>query len=103
MRKVLEETVHKAVKSGETIPLADLNRFGSLQPLPAKQARLFYAQAQSLTRFLMEGREPSRFIPFCRLLRDGTSIEEAIRKNYGRDFQTLGDFEEQWKEFVLES
>ena len=103
MRTSLDETIRKAVRSNSTIPLRDLNAVGSLHNHPAEQARLFYAQAQSLTRFLLEDRDSSYFVNFCRALRDGLGLEEALRKSYGSDFSSLDTFEKNWKRYVLES
>ena len=102
MRAALDEAVKKAAKSGSTIPLSDLNRIGSLHVRPAEQAKLFYAQAQSLTRFLLDHRDSSYFINFCRFLRDGVPIEDALRRSY-REFSNLNEFEKSWKKYVLGS
>ena len=103
IRVSLDQAVKKAIKSNSTIALRDLGQIGSLHVRPAEQAKLFYAQAQSLTRFLIEKRDSSYFINFCRLLRDGERLEDALRKSYGQDFPTLEAFEKSWKKYVLNS
>lgn len=101
IRTTLDEVIRKAVKEDVAIPVSDLNRVGSWQNLPAERAQLFYAEAQSLTRFLLERYDSSRFVNFCRLLRDQASLEDALRRSYYQDFQTLEDFERKWKRYVL--
>ena len=103
MRVSLDEVIHKAVRSNSHIPIRALSQVGSLQSRPAEQARLFYSEAQSLTRFLLEKRDPSPFINFCRALRDGNTIEEALRKSYDRDYPNIESFERAWKRYVLSS
>lgn len=102
MRVALDETVRKAVRNNAAIPLYDLSKIGNLQSRPAEQAKLFYAQAQSVTRFLLESRDSSYFINFCRLLRDGMGLEVALLKSY-REFSDFQDFEKKWKRYVLNS
>ena len=95
--------VEQAVRSGAFVPFVQLN---SAQPAHNNQtieAQLFYAQAQSLTRFLLEGRDPSYFLDFCRLLRDGSAVEAALKKSYPHDFRTIDEFEQKWRKYVLQS
>lgn len=103
MRVSLDETVRRAVREDATIPVRDLSAIGSWQTRSAEQAKLFYAQAQSLTRFLLDQGDPSHFINFCRSLRDGVDLENALRSNYYQDFSDLEDFEEDWKKYVSNS
>ena len=102
MRVALDDAVKRAVRSNAAIPISDLNKIGGLQNRPAEQAKLFYAQAQSLTRFLLQNRDSSHFINFCRLLRDGVSLGDALRRSY-REFENLEEFEKEWKRYVLQS
>ena len=102
MRVALDEAVKRAVHSNAAIPIGNLGQIGALHVRQAEQAKLFYAEAQSLTRFLLTGRDSSYFINFCRSLRDGLGLEEALRKSY-REFSSLEDLEKSWKKHVLQS
>ena len=99
IRVSLDETIRHAVEANSTMTLQELSTMSSLHMRPTDQARLFYAQAQSITRFLLERRDASYFINFCRLLRDGVNLEEALRRSY-QDFDTLRELEESWKRHV---
>ncbi|MBI4388009.1 MAG: hypothetical protein HY582_03085 [Candidatus Omnitrophica bacterium] len=99
IRVALDQTIQRAVQTNSALSFQDLTTMSSLHTRPTDQARLFYAQAQSITRFLLERRDPSYFINFCRLLRDGASLEEALRKSY-RDFSSLRELEQEWKRHV---
>lgn len=101
IRTALDETIRKAVRSHDSIPVSDLSRVGSWHNLPAEEAKLFYAEAQSLTRFLLDRYDSSHFIQFCRLLRDGATLEDALRKSYYQDFPSIAAFEKEWKHYVL--
>ncbi len=63
------------------------------------EAALFYAESQSMVRFLL-ALNPSRFAGFCRDLRDGVSLGEALGKNYPKDFPNIMAFEEKWAAHV---
>ena len=103
VRDYLDETIKKAVHQQGSIPLEELNRAGALHGAPANQARLFYAEAQSLARFLIEGRDGSHFLNFCRSLRDNASFEEALVKGYQNEFSSIDTLEKKWKKFVMAS
>ncbi len=95
--------VKRAIEAGTTIPLRSLNQMNLLHDKQTHDAELFYSQSQSMVRFLLEQRDPSYFIDFCRLLRDGVNFEEALRKSYEHDFSTLEELEKNWKLFVAQS
>lgn len=94
--------VAKAAQEGTTIRLTTLNQMSLLHEQKTRDAELFYSQSQSMVRFLLENRDPSYFINFCRSLRDGVDFEEALRKNYKYDFATLNELEASWKRYVFE-
>ena len=102
-RLYLDEAIKRAVSSGHSIPISEFNRLSAMHSTPTDQAKLFYAQAQSLTRFLIERRDNSYFLNFCRSLRDGTNFEEALRKGYKEEFSSTETLEKKWKKFVMAS
>lgn len=61
---------------------------------------LFYAQAASVVAFLIErfGIEP--FAIFCRSLRDGASLDKALRDAYPGRMSGIGELEDAWLEYV---
>lgn len=92
--------VIRAVRNGTAIPLRDLNQMTLLHEKKTQDAELFYSESQSMVRFLLEGRDASYFINFSRSLRDGVDFEEALLKNYKREFATLEELEAGWRESV---
>ncbi len=60
---------------------------------------LYYLEAVSLVGFLIEKYGNKRFTDFCRQLRDGKSIEEALRTSYANYFNTIEDLEREWKKY----
>ena len=65
--------------------------------------RLFYTQSISIIEFLVTRYGTDKFIIFCRELRDGKNLEEALKFSYPTNIRNLKDLEEQWKSHVLEA
>ena len=61
----------------------------------------YYLEAVSMVGFLMEKYGGERFAVFCRELRDGASLEDALRSAYST-IHTIKDFEDRWKEYLNE-
>lgn len=59
---------------------------------------IFYIEAVSLVNYLIEEFGRDDFVRFCRRLRDGERIEEAIRRIYR--FQNILELNEAWVESV---
>jgi len=62
----------------------------------------YYIQSVSLVGFLIERYGSDRFAQFCRELRDGKKIEEALRATYPDSFRGLADLEKQWRGYLKE-
>lgn len=92
---VFDQLVGKMVGEKKWIPFHEISGIQSLKNAPPAEAGAFYAQAQSMVRFLVAS-GPSRFAGFSRDLRDESPLEEALRKNYPQDFPDAKNFEEKW-------
>ncbi|MFH2137144.1 MAG: hypothetical protein ABII88_01380 [Candidatus Omnitrophota bacterium] len=62
---------------------------------------MYYLQSFSLVGFLMEEYRGEKFIAFCRQLRDGKSVQEALGHTYPTDLRTFEDLEEKWRKYIL--
>ncbi|HTZ11322.1 MAG TPA: hypothetical protein VMD04_02940 [Candidatus Margulisiibacteriota bacterium] len=60
----------------------------------------YYLQSVSLVGFLIERFGSLSFASFCRELRDGKSLEQAISGAYGDHMRTLAELEDQWREYL---
>lgn len=60
----------------------------------------YYVQSVSLVGFLIEKFGKAEFTNFCRALRDGKSLEEALISVYSIHIRSLSDFEEQWRKYI---
>lgn len=65
-----------------------------------KLVQLYYTQAVSLVVFLIEEYGSSRFINFCRQLRDGKALDDALRFTYPLEIRSLKELEREWKKYL---
>jgi hypothetical protein len=63
---------------------------------------LYYLQATSLVGFLLEQYGGSTFTEFCRGLRDGKSLEEALSSAYTPNIHNAEELEDEWIEYLKE-
>lgn len=61
---------------------------------------IYYLQSFSLVGYLIEKYGPNRFTQFCRELRDGKTVEEALRAVYFEYIKSINDLEEKWREYL---
>ena len=93
------ELVKKLVREKSYIAIELLTKMDIRNEPNAEAARKFYAEAVSIVNFLMEKYGVSRFTLFCRQLRDGRSIDEAISSVYTGYMGNMGDLEKRWVEY----
>jgi hypothetical protein len=62
----------------------------------------YYLEAVSLVSFLIERYGSTSFAAFCRQLRDGKTVEEALRFAYPSRLTSIEQFEERWREYLTE-
>jgi len=60
----------------------------------------YYLEAVSLVSFLVEKYGSLNFADFCRGLRDGKTMEEALRTSYSTHIRTIDELEARWREYL---
>ena len=60
----------------------------------------YYIQAVSLVGFLIEKYGSYAFSSFCRELREGKKLEDALRFAYPDHMRDLNEFEQRWREYI---
>ncbi|MBT3191881.1 MAG: hypothetical protein HN341_04935 [Verrucomicrobia bacterium] len=85
----------------EWIPLRTLTRMDVHASRDARLVRLFYDEAASLVQFLVEVHGRDRFARFCRQLRDGKTLDGALRFTYPKTLSTMEQLEQQWSAWQL--
>jgi len=99
-REVIRDEVRELLKKDELIPLAELTKMDIRGSADEAQVRRFYIQAAMLVGFLVEEYGASRFVNFCRNLRDGKNLDDALRFAYPTNFRKLDDLEEKFREHL---
>jgi hypothetical protein len=64
---------------------------------------IYYLQSASLVGYLIERFGSESFSAFCRELRDGKGVEEALSIAYPARISNLRDLEDGWREYLQES
>lgn len=62
----------------------------------------FYLQSASLVGFLIEKYGSYSFANFCRELRDGKTLDDALRATYGIYFKNIDELETEWRKYIKE-
>ncbi len=65
-----------------------------------RKVGLFYTQSISLIDFLIKTFGPSAFTEFCRGLRDGKSVVDAMRVAYPDSLTSIEDMEDRWRKYL---
>lgn len=63
--------------------------------------RLWYIQAESVTRYLMRGFSQGQFVKMCDELREGHPLSEALPAAYGLSIPNVAALERLWRESLL--
>jgi len=82
---------------GEGFKLADMVRIENMQGADEDSVRLWYAQSYSIVRFLTRMRAGEAFYLFCKGLRDGTPVSQALFQAYGMPYNKLSSLEYAWR------
>jgi hypothetical protein len=60
----------------------------------------YYVQAVSLVEFLIDRYGADSFANFCRQLRDGKDLEEALKFAYPMSVRGMAELEDKWREYI---
>ncbi len=80
----------------EWIPLRDLTMMDVRKVDDSRLAHLFYAEAASLVRYLVTVHGRGKFTKLCRQLRDGKTLERALRFTYPQSISSMATLEREW-------
>lgn len=87
------------VQTTKNIPLAILTGMDVRGTTDEEVVHRFYMQSVSLVDFLVKTYGPRSFTDFCRQLRDGKLLEEALR--YAYSIQSVSELEDKWKKYAM--
>jgi hypothetical protein len=90
------DLVRELITTKTYIPLRELTRIRSGTDNNPVLAAKLYVQAASLVGFLIEKYGPSQFVLFCRQLRDGNSMDDALSFVYVGSLRDMDELEKKW-------
>jgi len=90
--------MRKAVKDNKFIPLDKLAGVNVALMNDRKEVEAFYFEAVAITDFLISQFGSSSFLSFCRALRDGKALDEAI--SYAYPYKDLADLNRTWSIYL---
>jgi hypothetical protein len=93
------ETVAKALKNGQFIPLTQLTNMRLYSDTPTEEVQLFYAESASVVNYLISELGEHRFVKLCRELKSGRNFMEALGSSYGR-FSSIEDLNRAWVNYL---
>jgi len=94
-----KKVVQGLLDNGNFIPLERLSIMRLTSRSKQEFVNLFYAESASSVYYLISELGQSRFVRFCRKLREGIKFEEALESVYVR-FENIEEFNESWVKYL---
>ncbi len=91
--------VTKALADGKFLPLKELSQIILSDNSDQATVELFYAEAASIVYFMMTELGDYRFVNFCRQLKEGCRLDDAIHRAYAR-FENMNDLNDAWVKYL---
>ena len=99
MKGEAKKITKELIRSHSYIPIRQLTEMDVRKEENTLVARNFYFQATTLVGFLVEKYGGRKFTLFCRGLRDGKSMDEALSSAYTNVISDTADLERKWVEY----
>jgi hypothetical protein len=99
-REAVQGAVKELLRSNKILSLRKMLELDIREVDDANLVHGYYVQAVSLVGYLMTQHGPNRFIEFCRQLRDGKRLEEALRFAYPASIRSLKELETKWLGYI---
>ena len=90
------------IQKQKVIPLQDLTVMNNLTGKDDDTVHAFYMQSVSLVDFLIRGYGPQAFTDFCRQLRDGKRLNEAMSFSYSGSLKDIDELQTKWIKSILD-
>lgn len=99
-RGTIGEVARWLVRNGARLPLGDLTVLRVGGDTPTEVAHLFYAQAMTVTGMMIERFGADKFRIFCGHLRDGKTLDDALRFTYPGSMRSIAELETAWLKWL---
>ena len=95
----VNKLVTKALADGKFIPLKDLSHITLNDNTDPATVELFYTEAASIVYYMITELGDYRFVNFCRQLKEGSRMDDAIHRAYAR-FENMDDLNNAWVKYL---
>lgn len=102
-RAIARESMKVFLAEERKFSLRDLTQIDIRNVKIELAVKLFYVQSVSVIDFMISQHGADDFITFCRQLRDGKTLDEALKFSYSGSIRDLNELEEQWNQYVSKS
>jgi hypothetical protein len=102
-RELSKSMAKYLIENGKNLSIQEITSMDIRGSEDKEMVNAFYMQAVSLVDFLVKQYGAQSFSGFCRQLRDGKSLDEALRFSYPSSIRSLQDLENQWTKYVKAS
>jgi hypothetical protein len=99
-RSQIKRAIKSVYAGNDAMPLDQFTAFDITRVKDETLVRNYYIQAMSLVDFMVGEYGSDRFVIFCRNLRDGKTLEDALRFSYPTSMRNIDDLEDKWVEWI---
>ncbi len=100
-KKVMaHQIMRNAVKKGQYLSFQTLFTQDIRYEKDRDKVRIFYAQSISIIDFLIQTYGSIKFGYFCRYLKNGKTLEQALGATYTSSIRSVSDLEKRWVEYM---
>ena len=99
-REISKAMAKFLLDNGKNLSLKEITSLDIRGSQDTEKVQEFYMQAVSLVDFLVKKYGAQVFTEFCRQLRDGKNLNEALRFSYPTSIRSLEELENQWITYV---
>jgi len=99
-RAIARQIMREAVRQGRYLSFTTLLTQDIRTEHDETKVRIFYAQSISVIDFLIQSYGNNKFGQFCRYLKNGKTLEEALRATYTSFINSIADLEKRWVEYM---
>lgn len=90
------------IQNQSVIPLADLTMMNDLSGKDETTVHAFYMQSVALVDFLIKRYSAQSFTDFCRQLRDGKRLNEALGSAYSGSIKDVDELQTKWLKSIMD-
>jgi len=101
-RELVKMAVTRIAEQGKLLPLKKMMTLDIRTNTDSEFVGAYYVQAVSLVSYLATKHGAIRFTNFCRQLRDGKTVEEALIFVYPITIRSIEELEKKWVKYIKE-